>query len=157
MSLAFYICYNITEAGAKSVYVRSTVRAGSVLRLLGIWADLGQQNPLHHQSYGYPGATPGIPPGSGVNGGLFVGGSVRGSTFSPYYNPDGGCRGRAGSLSGFGGRLVARSLSHVPPQYFHHNPHTHPFHHHQQQPIPTTNTSQYQYIQCLNQENEVSI
>lgn len=39
------------EPDNKSVYLRSTTRAGSVLRLLGVWADLGGTN---NNSYPYP-------------------------------------------------------------------------------------------------------
>lgn len=74
------------------------MRAGSVLRLLGVWADLGGANA---NSYPHP---------------------QKSSNFL------------TGSLGAFGGRLVARSLS-----------------------LQNTQPHQFQYVQALSLDNEVSI
>ncbi|CAG7718032.1 unnamed protein product, partial [Allacma fusca] len=95
--------YKLTEsneAGGKSVYVRTTMKAGSVLRLLGVWADLNGAS----KNYG---------------------------SYSNHQSVSKGAQFLGGSLGGFGGRLVARSLSNTP-----------------QQP------PQVQYVQCLSHENE---
>jgi len=83
------------------VYLRTVVKGGSVMRLLGVWADLGYNKGSYS---GFPNTKT----SSGVGG----------------------------SLGMFGGRLVSRSMSHnnAPP------PH-----------------QQFQYVQCLSQENEVRI
>lgn len=74
------------------------MKGGSILRLLGVWADLGGAN--------------------------------KGFTATPSYTPQKSSCFLGGSLGGFGGRLVARSLS-------------------------TPQPPQFQYVQCLNLENEV--
>lgn len=97
-----YICFFVfLDPNSKSVYVRSTMKGGSILRLLGVWADLGGAN---------KGFT--APPSSSYS-------AQKSSCFL------------GGSLGGFGGRLVARSLSSPQPP-------------------------QFQYVQCLSLENEVS-
>lgn len=90
--------FTFLDPTSKSVYVRSTMKGGSILRLLGVWADLGGAN--------------------------------KGFTAPSYSSQKSSCF-LGGSLGGFGGRLVARSLSSPQPP-------------------------QFQYVQCLSLDNEVS-